>query len=197
MSAESDSVRPDGATPPSGSHRGDVGEKPGGDPGLGEGRRGVGRRVAVYGPRVLRVGLGCLFLWMGLAKALDPVGFLKLVRQYGVVEGPPWLNLLAACLPWFEAFCGALWVAGVAVRGTAALLVVMLASFTGLVWRHALELQASTGLSFCQIRFDCGCGNGEVWICGKLVENGLILLAAIYLLLRRPDLRRTSSMPGR
>jgi uncharacterized membrane protein YphA (DoxX/SURF4 family) len=145
-----------------------------------------GWRVGALVPRLLALGLGLLFLWMGLAKALDPVGFLKLVRQYGVVEGPPWLNVLAACLPWFEAFCGALWVFGVAVRGTAAVLLAMLVSFTALVWRHALALQATTGLSFCQIRFDCGCGSGEVWICAKLVENGLLLLAAGFLLVHRP-----------
>ena len=150
-------------------------------------RRGSwGRRLMAVLPRLLTLALGFLFLWMGLAKALDPVGFLKLVRQYGVVEGPPWLNLLAACLPWFEAFCGMLWVLGVAVRGTAAVLVVMLASFTALVWRHALALQATSGLSFCQVRFDCGCGAGEVWICAKLVENGLLLLAAVFLLVNRP-----------
>lgn len=163
-------------------------ERPESVPGNGVGERGgsLGRRLVAVVPRLLTLGLGFLFLWMGLAKALDPVGFLKLVRQYGVVEGPPWLNLLAACLPWFEAFCGALWMLGVAVRGTAAVLGVMLAAFTALVWRHALALQATTGLSFCQIRFDCGCGGGEVWICAKLAENGLLLLAAVFLLVHRP-----------
>jgi len=128
-----------------------------------------------------RLILGGVFLYMGLNKALDPVGFLKLVRQYDLVHGPPWINLVAVTVPWLEAFCGALLVAGVAVRGTALLALAMLVPFTALVIRRALEIQAATGSAFCAIRFDCGCGAGEVWICAKIVENTLLTLLALFL----------------
>lgn len=120
-------------------------------------------------------------LWMGLSKALDPVHFLKLVRQYEVVSSPPWINVVAAGLPWFEALCGLFLLAGFAVRGTALISLLLLLPFTAMVWRRALELQARGGLPFCAIRFDCGCGAGEVYICAKLAENILLLLLSAFL----------------
>jgi uncharacterized membrane protein YphA (DoxX/SURF4 family) len=126
--------------------------------------------------------LGALFLYMGLIKAQSPEDFMKLVRQYDLVQNPLLLNLIGACLPWFEAFCGLLLLAGLAVRGTALVLVAMLIPFTVLVWRHALLLHAAGSLPFCAISFDCGCGAGKVFICYKLVENaGLILLCGLLM----------------
>src|SRR5881392_4191009 len=59
--------------------------------------------------------LGGVFIYMGLSKALNPVEFLKLVRQYEMVSNPILLNSIAAALPWFEVFCGVLLLSGVAV----------------------------------------------------------------------------------
>ena len=115
--------------------------------------------------------LGALFLYMGLSKALHPVEFLKLVRQYEMVSNPVLLNSIVVVLPWFEAFCGLLLLTGVAVRGAALMLVTMLVPFTLLVLRRALVLHATQGTPFCAIKFDCGCGAGEVVICTKLLEN--------------------------
>jgi uncharacterized membrane protein YphA (DoxX/SURF4 family) len=127
-----------------------------------------------------RLFLGALFLYLGWKKAMDPVGFLKLVRQYEAFETPFLLNLVAATLPWFEVFCGLLLVLGVAVRGTSALLVAMLVPFTGLILQRALAIHAAGDLAFCAIRFDCGCGGGEVLICRKLVENALLIGLACW-----------------
>jgi uncharacterized membrane protein YphA (DoxX/SURF4 family) len=122
--------------------------------------------------------LGALFVYTGLEKILDPVAFLKLVRQYDLVQTPVLLNSIAATLPWFEACCGALLLLGVAVRGTALTLVAVLVPFTAVVWRRALVLEAAKLIPFCAVKFDCGCGTGEVFICAKLLENfGLILLS--------------------
>jgi uncharacterized membrane protein YphA (DoxX/SURF4 family) len=118
---------------------------------------------------------------MGLSKALDPVGFLKLVHAYDLVTFPLLLNLIASILPWFEVFCGLFLLLGVAVRGTALVSGVMLVAFTLLVLRRALALHASGSLSFCAIKFDCGCGAGEVFICRKLVENTALALASLGL----------------
>src|SRR2546423_6560179 len=46
--------------------------------------------------------LGALFIYMGLQKALHPVEFLKLVRQYDALHSALALNLVASALPWFE-----------------------------------------------------------------------------------------------
>ena len=126
--------------------------------------------------------LGGLFLYMGLSKALDPVDFLKLLRQYDLTQSSLLLNSMAAALPWFEVFCGLLLLAGIAVRGTALTLIVMLVPFTGVVFHRALLLQAAQNIPFCAVKFDCGCGTGEEFICRKLLENVLLILLTAWLL---------------
>jgi uncharacterized membrane protein YphA (DoxX/SURF4 family) len=126
--------------------------------------------------------VGALFVYMGLKKALDPVHFLKLIRQYDLTQNPFLLNAVAAALPWFEAFSGILLLTGVAVRGTALAVVAMLVPFTALVLRRALALQSLHSLPFCAVKFDCGCGAGEVYICGKLAENAFLIFSACWLL---------------
>ena len=129
--------------------------------------------------------LGGLFIYMGLNKALHPVEFLKLVRQYEALHSHLWLNLVASTLPWFEIFCGLLLLFGIAVRGAAVMLVVMLIPFTVLVLLRALAVRDAGGLPFCAIKFDCGCGAGEVLICRKLAENVLLTMLSGLLILRR------------
>jgi uncharacterized membrane protein YphA (DoxX/SURF4 family) len=129
--------------------------------------------------------LGAVFFYMGLNKVLHPVEFLKLVRQYELVQSPLWLNSVAAALPWFEVFCGLLLVAGVAVRGSALMLMLMLAPFTLVVLQRALAMQAVLAIPFCAVKFDCGCGTGEALICRKLIENGVLILLSGWLLMGR------------
>jgi len=126
--------------------------------------------------------LGGLFLYMGLSKALHPVEFLKLVRQYDVLHHHLLLNFVSSTLPWFEIFCGLLLLLGVAVRGAAVMLVAMLIPFTVVVLLRALEIHGAGGLPFCAIKFDCGCGAGEVFICRKLAENVLLTLLSSALI---------------
>jgi uncharacterized membrane protein YphA (DoxX/SURF4 family) len=126
--------------------------------------------------------LGATFLYLGLHKALHPVDFLKLVQQYDITQNALFLNCIAAGLPWFEVFCGLLLLAGVAVRGTALTLLLMLVPFTLLVFRRALLLQAAQAIPFCAVKFDCGCGTGEEFICRKLLENFLLILLSGWLL---------------
>ncbi len=126
--------------------------------------------------------LGAHFIWMGLVKAWDPVGFLKLLRQYELTQQPLLLNSIAGALPWFEVFCGVLLVLGVAVRGTALLCLGMLVPFTVIVLKRAMELSATHHLPFCLVKFDCGCGAGEVFICRKLLENSVQILVSSLLL---------------
>jgi uncharacterized membrane protein YphA (DoxX/SURF4 family) len=126
--------------------------------------------------------LGAAFLYWGLSKALHPVDFLKLVRQYDIVQSSLILNSMAAALPWFEVFCGLLLLAGIAVRGTALTLLVLLVPFTLLVLHRALLLQAALAIPFCAVKFDCGCGGGAEFICHKLLENFLLMLLAGWLL---------------
>ena len=127
--------------------------------------------------------LGAMFLYLGLNKALHPVEFLKLARQYDLTQDPLLLNSIAAALPWFEVFGGLLLLAGIAVRGTAFTLAVMLIPFTLLVLQRALHLEAARNIPFCAVRFDCGCGSGEEFICRKLAENLVLLALSLWLVI--------------
>lgn len=125
--------------------------------------------------------LGACFVYAGMGKALQPVEFLQAVRLYDL-GGHSVLNGIAALLPWLEVFFGALLIAGVAVRGVALLLLGLLVPFTALIVQRALVLHAANGISFCAVRFDCGCGTGERFVCGKLAENLFLLVLAGALL---------------
>jgi uncharacterized membrane protein YphA (DoxX/SURF4 family) len=131
--------------------------------------------------------LGGYFLYSGLVKALEPSDFLKLLRAYDLTGEPMILNLIAAGLPWFEIFCGLLLVLGVGVRGTALVTLLLLIPFTAAIWNRAAGIQESTGLAFCAIRFDCGCGTGDVAICRKIIENNLLMVLAAALIWSGPS----------
>lgn len=135
-----------------------------------------------YSGVVVRWSLGGLFVYMGLSKAVHPELFLKLLRQYELTNNFVLLNSIAAWLPWFEVFCGLLLMAGVWVRGTALLVLLMLAPFTVVVLKRALAIAGLQHIALCAVRFDCGCGGGEVLICRKVAENILLMLLSCWLL---------------
>jgi uncharacterized membrane protein YphA (DoxX/SURF4 family) len=129
--------------------------------------------------------LGALFVYLGMKKVFEPVGFLKVLREYQLTDNYLLLNFVASVLPWFEVFCGLLLLTGVAVRGTALLSMAMLIPFTGIILNRALSVYHQGDLAFCAIKFDCGCGAGVVPICGKLLENGfLVLLSSVLVVFR-------------
>ena len=154
----------------------------------------AGRRDAFGG--LARWVLGGAFIYMGMTKALHPAEFLKVTRQYAIFENHVFLNFTAATLPWFEVFCGALLIVGIAVRGSALALVALLVPFSWLVFSRAWAVHQNLDIAFCAVRFDCGCGAGEVAICGKLVENALLLVLTIVVLCRNIQLKTLTSADG-
>ena len=142
----------------------------------------AGSRV-VAGPTIAgvaaRCALGCAMIYFGLGKAANPVDFLKILREYGLTQNPWLLNSVAALLPWLEVVCGALLLGGIAVRGTAVVTGVLLVAFTLVVSVRAVAMHQAGDLPFCAIKFNCGCGSGEVMICRKLLENGALILSSI------------------
>ena len=124
--------------------------------------------------------LGGIFIYTGLTKALDPVAFLKLLREYEMVGNSVLLNSIASALPWFEVFCGLLLLTGVAVRGSALIVLGMLIPFTLIVLKRALAIASAEGVLFCAVKFNCGCGTGDVLICQKLVENSGLMLLVLF-----------------
>lgn len=132
-----------------------------------------------------RILLGGYLIYMGVAKAIDPVDFLKLLREYHFLASPNPLNTVAALLPWLEIFCGLLLVLGIAVRGAAVTVAALFLAFTIAILLRALTLHSTLDISFCAIRFDCGCGAGEVLVCAKLIENTAWLALAAWLVISR------------
>ncbi|GMV97803.1 MAG: hypothetical protein AMXMBFR83_21580 [Phycisphaerae bacterium] len=149
-------------------------------------------------PLLARLVLGGLFIYMGQAKAHDPGAFLKQINEYHLFASESFtsMNLVAAVLPWLEIYCGALLILGVAVRGTSLLVLIMLAAFSAAVGMRAGSIYQAGQLAFCAIKFDCGCGGGEVYICRKLLENAGLLLLSIYLLWSRPLPTRFALFPA-
>jgi uncharacterized membrane protein YphA (DoxX/SURF4 family) len=146
--------------------------------------------------RLARWLIGGFFLYSGIAKTVEPAEFLKLLREYDLGLNYLGLNLVAATLPWFEAFLGSLLILGIAVRGSALITVSLLVPFTLLVLRRALEIHGTEALAFCGIRFDCGCGTGEVLICRKLAENTLLILMGTALTIFPPPIGHGPSENG-
>jgi uncharacterized membrane protein YphA (DoxX/SURF4 family) len=136
---------------------------------------------------VIRLALGGFFVYMGLKKAVDPVDFMKLIREYQMVPDAAWwgLNLVSVTLPWVEVVCGLLLLTGVALRGAALTLLVMLLVFTPVVAIRALGIYQASDIAFCDIEFDCGCGAGIVNICWKLPENITLMLLSLFVLASR------------
>ncbi|MCI0745295.1 MAG: DoxX family membrane protein [Verrucomicrobia subdivision 3 bacterium] len=134
-----------------------------------------------------RCVLASSFIYLGTSKALHPADFLKLLRQYELVHDHVILNFVAIGLPWFEIFCGVLLLAGVWVRGTALMSLFMLVPFSLIVAQRAWNIHEASQIPFCAIKFDCGCGAGEVVICYKLLENAFLVLMGVLLLALRTN----------
>jgi uncharacterized membrane protein YphA (DoxX/SURF4 family) len=131
---------------------------------------------------LVRFLLGAYLLFMGLSKAMDPVNFLKLLREYHLLASPFPLNVVAAWLPWVEVVCGLFLLVPVALRGTALVVAGMFLFFSSVILLRALELQSAQEISFCAVYFDCGCGVGVVNACRKIGENTLWFLLALWLM---------------
>ena len=95
---------------------------------------------------VVRLGLGCLFLYSGLPKIRQPYDFLSSVYNYELV-GPKFGILVAMVLPWLELLVGICLVGGIFVSG--ALLVSMV---MGAMFAFAIASALYRGLNI-----SCGC----------------------------------------
>ena len=134
-------------------------------------------------PGVLaRLVLAGVFVALGVLKARDPIAFLKILREYGVLAPGLPMNAAAAVLPYFEIGLGLLLFFGVAVRGAALVSLALLALFSAALVHRGMAVAEARELAFCAVSFDCGCGTGVVPLCRKLGENAVLLLLSGYVL---------------
>lgn len=78
---------------------------------------------------VVKLGLGCLFLWSSLPKIRQPYDFLSDVYNYELV-GPKLGVLVATVLPWMELLVGICLVGGIFVSGALLASIAMATMFT-------------------------------------------------------------------
>ena len=78
---------------------------------------------------VLRIGIGCMFIWGSLPKIRQPYDFLSSVYSYELVS--PRLGMFVAMtLPWLELLVGICLVGGVFIAGALLVSAAMAAMFT-------------------------------------------------------------------
>ena len=87
---------------------------------------------------LLRIILGGIFVSASVGKIADPHAFASSIIGYRILEGDAALHI-ATVLPWIELLCGCGLIAGVFIRGSSSLVMVMLVCFTAAVvsalWR--------------------------------------------------------------
>ena len=95
---------------------------------------------------VFRILLGGLFVYAGVVKIADPLGFAEDIRNYRLA-GQALSFSVAIVLPWLEVLAGAFLIAGVWKRGAALVIIGLLVFFIVLTL-----VTMARGLDV-----DCGC----------------------------------------
>ena len=138
---------------------------------------------------VARLVFGGVMIAFALPKIAEPLDFLKVLYNYHILPAEPavFLNLVALWIPWIELLGSLAIILGIGRRGVSALFVVLMVVFTSAVLYRAIVMYGDLGGAFCDIKFDCGCGQGEVYICTKVLENIGLTLLAFYCLISRSN----------
>ena len=115
---------------------------------------------------VVRMCLGCVFIWGSLPKIRQPYDFLSAVYSYELV-GPKLGMMVAMTLPWLELLVGICLVGGIFAGGALLAGAAMAAVFT-----FALSSTLYRGL-----RISCGCfGPGDDLITYFTVVRASVIL---------------------
>lgn len=125
--------------------------------------------------RIVDVLVGGLFIYAGVIKVLDPVGFAGDIDNYKIL---PWtIGLgLAFYLPWLEIFCGLALIFRVLYHGALSILIALVGVFvvaTGVAKMRGLDIT-------------CGCFGhaSKNWSFSTHLALDLLLLASVILLMR-------------
>src|SRR5512136_1489251 len=117
-----------------------------------------------------RVVVGGLFIWAGVLKIIDPLGFGQSIENYR--SFPHWLAfIIAIVLPWVEVLSGLFLIIGLFRRSSALIISVMLIGFIGLVAVAMLRGIDTT----------CGCFGSL----SRKADLSLVLMDAVILFLTR------------
>jgi uncharacterized membrane protein YphA (DoxX/SURF4 family) len=119
---------------------------------------------------VVRLGLGCMFLYSSLPKIRQPYDFLSNVYNFELV-GPKLGMLTAMVLPWLELLVGVCLVGGVFVSGALLISIAM-----GAMFSFAIGSAMHRGLEI-----SCGCfsASGAIGY-STLIRACVIMLLSIF-----------------
>ncbi len=127
----------------------------------------------------LRLAMGVIFLWAGLAKIPEPGFFAQTLRAYEILP-LAWIHPYAIVMPWIEVVAGLLLVLGLWTCSSALVGLLLLLSFGA-----AIGVNLYRGADFA-----CGCfglDGREGSLTEALVQDGF-LMAVSLLLIRTSDL---------
>ena len=130
---------------------------------------------------VFRLIVGGLFIYAGVLKIADPLGFAQDIQNYRLVPAGHRASSTALILPWLEILAGAALVAGLFKRTSAGLISLMLVVFIVLV-----AVTMVRGLDV-----DCGCFGAL----SRKADWRLILEDALVLVHGRPGRFFPSAAP--
>jgi len=134
----------------------------------------IGNRTILF---IFRLLVGGIFIWTGLLKIFDPLGFARDISNYRVF--PDWAALLIALiLPWVELISGILLISGFFRQAAACLAALMLAGFLVLIVITMIR----------GIDISCGCFGalGRKVDFRLLLTDSILLFFALNLLLPFP-----------
>ena len=138
----------------------------------------------IFNPYLLlafRLLLAAIFIYAAVQKIGKPLAFADEIHNYGVVDYGAPLYIMAVVLPWVELLCGLALVTGVAVRGSALILLGLNAMFLAVIAKKTASY-LSDGTPFMKVYFDCGCGFGATYAWKKLLEDAAYLIMSLALL---------------
>jgi len=126
---------------------------------------------------IFRLIVGGVFIWAGVLKIMDPLGFAQNIKNYRIFSHDTSF-FLAIVLPWMEAFCGIFLIIGFWRRASALLTSAMLLGFIALV-----VITIARGIDI-----DCGCfGQFSRKLDYKLlVSDSLLLLFSLSIYFFKP-----------
>jgi len=136
---------------------------------------------------VFRIVLGGLFIYAGVVKVVDPLGFAQDIRNYRLV-GQTLSFAAAVVLPWLEILAGTFLIAGVWKRGAALVITGLLVFFIVLTL-----VTMARGLDV-----DCGCfgslSRKSGW--GVVFEDlGMLALGLMLLFAKEKGLSQEGTVP--
>lgn len=123
----------------------------------------IGNKYLVFSFRLI---LGGVFIWAGLLKIFDPLGFAEDIANFRVF--PQWISFfLALILPWIEVISGVFLILGLFRHASTLILSLLLAAFLVLIVVSIMR----------GIDIDCGCfGSFSQKVDYKLILTDCVLL---------------------